>query len=250
MYYNKTYDTGRRKRKKSLPAIIVIGFIVVAFIFAYQAINYYALSIGGEAYQKPQNNYTQPAKPIPTEKPINADLYNILLVNTDNPLPTGYQPKDLINLYEQKNRHFELARSNIDICKQVFEAMNFMFSAANMDGIDGFIITSGYRSHADQKTVFATSTDGYAARPGESEHEAGLAFDVAAKGNQNFELTPQFEWLLENCGKYGFILRYPKGAESITGFPFESWHFRYVGVEHSKSIMNQRITLEEYLENL
>lgn len=173
---------------------------------------------------------------------------DILLVNAENPLPKNFRPENLVNLYAQQHRHFQLAKINIEVCKTVFEAMDVMFEAAMQDGVDGFIITSGYRSHEQQVEVFANSPDGIAAQPGTSEHEAGLAFDVTAYGNENFELTPQFEWLSEHCSEYGFILRYPKGKEDITGVPFEPWHYRYVGTPYAKAIMDAGITLEEYLE--
>lgn len=172
---------------------------------------------------------------------------DILLVNPENPLPDDYRPENLVNLYDQKNKHFQLARADIKICETVFEAMNAMFAAAQQDGIKGFIITSGYRSHEEQKEVFASSANGIAANPGESEHETGLAFDVTAMGNENFELTPQFEWLSQHCAEYGFIIRYPKGLEDVTGFPYESWHYRYVGTPYAEEIMEQGLTLEEYL---
>ena len=191
-----------------------------------------------------------PALPEPevSAAPVSNAGADILLINARNPSPQNYKPVELVNLYKQKGRHFQLARSDIEICRAVFTAMESMFSAAMKDGVDGFIITSGYRSFDKQAEIFASNTDGTAARPGTSEHESGLAFDVTAYGNENFELTRQFEWLAKHCGEYGFILRYPKGAESVTGRPYEPWHFRYVGVSSAKAIMDMGITLEEYLE--
>ena len=172
---------------------------------------------------------------------------NILLVNADNPLPINFQPENLVNLFEQENRYFELAKADIKLCESVFQAMNTMFEAAQADGVSGFIITSGYRSRTNQEEIYAESIDGFAAKPGESEHETGLAFDVVAMGDENFALTPQFEWLSVHCATYGFIIRYPEGKENITGISYESWHYRYVGVSVAKEIMQRGITLEEYL---
>ncbi|AGA67854.1 D-alanyl-D-alanine carboxypeptidase [Desulfitobacterium dichloroeliminans LMG P-21439] len=124
-----------------------------------------------------------------------------------------------------------------------------MFAAAQKDGVRGFVITSGYRSRKEQAEIFSTTKDGTAARPGESEHETGLAFDVDAMDNKQFELTPQFEWLSQHCAEYGFILRYPQGMEGKTGYPYEPWHYRYVGKEHAAVIMDKRITLEQYWED-
>lgn len=189
-----------------------------------------------------------PMLPIEKTAPASSKSIDILLVNASHSVPQHYEPVELINLYEQTERHFQLAQIDIELCRTVFDAMESMFSAAMKDGVDGFIIASGYRSFDQQTEIFANTTDGTAARPGTSEHETGLAFDVTAYGNENFELTPQFEWLSKHCAEYGFILRYPKGKEDITGYPYEPWHYRYVGTPYAKEIMDEGITLEEYLE--
>lgn len=191
----------------------------------------------------------QSANRLYTNAPKTSELPGeLLLVNSDNPLPENFRPEALVRLYDQKNRYFQLASSDIEISKTVYEAMKAMFADARQDGVTGFIITSGYRSHEKQKEVFTASKAGIAAAPGESEHETGLAFDVTAMGNENFELTLQFEWLSRHCAQYGFIIRYPKDMESVTGFPYEPWHYRYVGKAHASSIMDMGITLEQYLE--
>ena len=122
-----------------------------------------------------------------------------------------------------------------------------------------FILDSGYRSYAYQEKVLAKNicekgeeAYSYVALPGTSEHQSGLAIDVALK--RNGEYTDQFDdscdeikWLHENCYKYGFILRYPKGKKDITGFNYECWHIRYVGLELSTYMHDNCIeTLEEY----
>lgn len=171
----------------------------------------------------------------------------LLLVNFDNPLPQNYEPVELINLFEQKGRHFQLSRSDIEINRTVFDAMQNMFLSAKNDGVEGFIITSGYRTFEEQAIIYASNKNGTAAPAGTSEHQTGLAFDVTAYGNGNFESTPQFKWLVKNCAEYGFILRYMEGKEDITGYPYESWHYRYVGIPYAKEMMDAGITLEEYL---
>ncbi len=170
----------------------------------------------------------------------------VLLVNGDHPLPEDYEPGELVNLYEQK-RHFQLASSEIFLEKESFEAANRMFEQAEKDGVNGFILTSGYRSAQKQAEVYSQQQDGTAAQPGYSEHQTGLAFDVTARRDDGgFESTRQFEWLSEHCWEYGFILRYPEGREHITGTPYEPWHYRYVGVEIAQAIHANGWTLEEY----
>ena len=94
------------------------------------------------------------------------------------------------------------------------------------------------------------------ARPGCSEHNAGVAMDIVTQDwfmyytelTTDFEYTEEFDWLQENSWKYGFIMSFPEGKEDITGFSYEPWHYRFVGVEHAKKINSLKITLNEYIE--
>lgn len=175
-----------------------------------------------------------------------ANLPEVLLVNADHPLPDNYAPKELVNLYAQK-RHFLLANSSIELEKEAFEAANRLFKLAEDEDMNGFILTSGYRTREKQVELYAENTDGTAQRPGCSEHETGLAFDVTTRYDSGtFEDTAQFKWLIEHCWDFGFILRYPKDKTSITGIAYESWHYRYVGEEAAKIIHENGWTLEEY----
>lgn len=116
-------------------------------------------------------------------------------------------------------------------------------------------IASGYRSYATQKRLYNNyvSSDGkeaadtYSARPGYSEHQTGLAFDLNSV-EESFANTDEGKWVKDNCYRYGLIIRYPKGKESITGYIYEPWHLRYVGVELATKLYNNGdwITLEEY----
>lgn len=115
-------------------------------------------------------------------------------------------------------------------------------------------LMSGYRSYDTQTTLYnnyvardgQAAADTYSARPGYSEHQSGLAFDIGAIDN-DYGSTQEGIWLKNNCAKYGFILRYLAGKEYITGYQYEPWHVRYVGVDIATTIMQQGITLEEYL---
>ena len=160
----------------------------------------------------------------------------------------GFSP--LVNLYEQRHS-FRLAGSDIWLCQHVYAAMERMFAAAEAEGMNGFIITSGYRSRERQQEIYAETELGLAATPGASEHETGLSFDVTAySDNGDFGSTPQYAWLIANCWQYGFILRYPAGTQDITGITGESWHFRYVGQDAAQEILARDITLEQYLEGV
>ena len=127
----------------------------------------------------------------------------------------------------------------------------------------GFILDafSGYRSYDYQKTLYENyvardgqdAADRYSARPGYSEHQTGLVYDIGEVGKESLWLTETFgeteagRWLRDHAHHYGFIMRYPQGKEDITGYMYESWHFRYVGVEVATTIFEQQSTLEEYL---
>ncbi len=116
-------------------------------------------------------------------------------------------------------------------------------------------LISGFRSYSNQQTIYnnyvqmdgQAKADTYSARPGHSEHQSGLAFDIG-KIDDYYGSTPAGIWLQNNAHLYGFIIRYPQGKSHITGYKYEPWHVRYVGNPHATNIYNQNVTLEEYLK--
>ena len=131
-----------------------------------------------------------------------------------------------------------------------------MASNAKKDGIT-LLANSTYRTYKRQDEIYddfyytkgITYADAYAARPGHSEHQTGLALDIFTSGTSttdNFEESDAYKWLIDNAHLYGFILRYPKGKENITGYKYEPWHYRYVGKKDAYVIYNNNLTLEEY----
>ena len=139
-------------------------------------------------------------------------------------------------------------------------AMNAFLAACNAQGHHMYVI-SGYRSYGVQKYLFASyaasvgekRASEFSSRPGYSEHQTGLTFDVGDAWHSGYNLEiiseqlPSMKWMKAHCADYGFILRYPKGKEKITGYQYEPWHFRYVGVPAAKKIMQSGMTLEEFL---
>lgn len=134
-------------------------------------------------------------------------------------------------------------------------AFRAMADAARTDGIS-LRSVSAYRSYNTQKSLYnnylkqykRTTVDTFSARPGHSEHQTGLALDInVASSSAHFENTAAFAWLKAHCAEYGFILRYDQGQESITGFRFEPWHYRYVGQEIASAVMSWGISYEEYV---
>lgn len=114
--------------------------------------------------------------------------------------------------------------------------------------------SSGYRSYKDQERIYnnyvaidgIVKADTYSARPGHSEHQSGLAIDVNSI-DYTFLNTPECDWLAKNAHKYGFIIRYPLGKEAYTGYSYEPWHIRYLGVDTATAVYNSGLSLEEYL---
>ena len=171
---------------------------------------------------------------------------NILLVNESHRLDESYVPEGLVNLYQQRHS-FRMASSEIYLTRQTYEAMEQMFHAAEEADMNGYIVTSGYRSYQRQAEVYAQSEPGKAQQPGASEHQTGLAFDVTVETNDGFESTPQYAWLMAHAHEYGFIQRYPANKADVTGISYEPWHYRYVGVDAATRMHQTGQTLEEFM---
>lgn len=159
--------------------------------------------------------------------------------------PVTYVPNDLVSI-----------GNGFVLSAKAAPSYTAMLNAATAAG-QSFYVTSSYRSYSDQVTTYAywvnqdgyDGADTYSARPGYSEHQTGLAFDVAAHGCvlNCFGTTTQYAWLQTHAADYGFIQRYYKGEESITGYEAEEWHYRYVGVTVAKDMKAKGIkTLEQY----
>ena len=167
-----------------------------------------------------------------------------LIVNKTYGLPSDYRPSN----------SYGYDRCNSCLTAETLNAFNLMKADATVLGLDLYI-SSGFRSYSYQNTIYNNyvSRDGrvladtYSARPGHSEHQTGLAFDLNTI-DDSFANTLEGKWVYDNCYKYGLILRYPKGKEDQTGYQYESWHLRYVGIELAKELYNDGnwITLEEY----
>ncbi len=183
----------------------------------------------------------------------------MVLVNKGYSLPDGYAPEDLV----RPNVLFSFGDQDIEksyMRKEAAEALELMFSEGKKVGINLFAV-SGYRSYDRQVAVYNAEVAKYGeekaleavALPGSSEHQTGLTMDLSSE-SANFELSEQFgetpegKWIAANAHQYGFILRYPKGKEDITGYKYEPWHFRYVGKEAAKVIFEKQLTLEEYFD--
>lgn len=192
--------------------------------------------------------------------------FDLILINKTHTLTQDYKPKDLVTI----DRFVKGVGSDEThkMRKVAAEALNRMFDAAAKDGIE-LRLRTGFRSYDYQTSLYNSyvkkegveKADTYSARPGTSEHQTGLACDLGGK-SEAYELSRKFgdtvegKWVAEHAHEYGFIIRYTDGYTDdkgvrqpgpITGYVFEPWHIRYVGIDHATRIHNQNTTLEEYL---
>lgn len=186
--------------------------------------------------------------------------YSILL-NKQNKVADTYAPTDLITP----------SGCSYPMERVAGNALVSLMSAARQSGINDLVMYSGYRTVASQKNKYENRTNQYLqqgysrakaeakagqyiAPPGASEHHTGLAADVCSSSIVNkygqlvdeFDQTASYRWMRDNCARFGFIIRYTKGDEGITGYSYEPWHMRYLGVEHATACTQLGITYEEY----
>lgn len=181
-----------------------------------------------------------------------------VMVNKQYKLPDKYKPSDLVYpdvpfLFSEKIEKRMMRRTAAG-------ALEEMFAGAKKAGIH-LAGVSAYRSEKTQTTLFNNYVDRdgeekamtYSAVPGHSEHQTGLAIDISGSDGKCaaescFAGTPEAEWLADHAAEYGFIIRYPEGKQSITGYKYEPWHVRYVGKDIARDIADKGLTLEEYYD--
>lgn len=211
------------------------------------------------------NNGTTTEKPVvnqnPTEDPamenpidlVSFDSINVI-INKKHPLPDDFVPDNLVK------PDVKCLKDGILLQEEAANAMEEMFAAAKDAGYT-LAIGSAYRSYNYQKTLYdnyakrdgEAAANRYSAKPGQSEHQTGLAADLATSSQECylkgcFEDMAEGKWLKDNSYLYGYILRYTQEKEEITGYIFEPWHFRYIGKEEALKVYNSGLTLEEYYE--
>ena len=195
------------------------------------------------------------------EKAFRSDDWRLVLVNKQHPIPDDY---------ELKLGSIKTSRGSMKCDRRIIADLEKMIEDARKDGIN-LVICSPYRPSTRQKYLFNKKVKAYVKSgnsymdsyylsaqavniPGSSEHEIGLALDIVSDRysglNEGFADTDAGKWLAKHCMEYGFVLRYPKGKESITGIEYEPWHFRYVGKEAAEYMSSENICLEEFKEQI
>lgn len=264
-------ETARKRRKKRLmkkrikaTTILILGILLA--VFAVKGLIGLITGEGVEASSQPQSSTEATNTPRLTPEPPQIPQPNdyTLLVNRENPLSEDYdvETRKVVNNGVTTDYMFDA---------RVADRLEAMLAAAAADGCP-VLIRSAHRTISYQKMLYTNKVNeylnmGYAqaaaeteaakwvAIPGTSEHNLGLVVDIVNVGytgplDQYFEDDPLFDWLIKNCADYGFILRYPKTKESVTGIVYEPWHYRYVGEDVAHYIMDNDITLEEYWEDI
>lgn len=180
----------------------------------------------------------------------------LILVNKEHPVEQGYRPDDLTDI-----KYFAPDRSETTRYMRAEAAAAFhqLVDKAAEEGIE-LKMTTAYRSYNFQKVLYDSyveregeaAANTYSAKPGRSEHQTGLAADVSSPSvgyqlSNDYGETKEGKWLAEHAHQYGFIIRFPKGKEDITGYQYEPWHIRYVGLAAAKEIYEKGLTLEEFL---
>ena len=250
---------GRRRQKKKDPYmhslkrrcafLAALALALGGMVVARPYLKRYTVPVGGRTITD-NSSYITDVSGLPVQNPL-------ILVNKANPLPDDYE----VDLHW-------LSNGTCAVSSLIYEPLSEMLTDGSSEGLQ-FVVASGYRDvetqqqlldediEADMQNEGMSWQEAYDKEtmetmpPGYSEHSTGLAVDLVAQDYQILdggqEQTPENQWLQENCSRYGFILRYPEGKEAVTDIHYESWHFRYVGVEAAQKIMSRGSTLEEYL---
>lgn len=176
---------------------------------------------------------------------------DLLLVNNEHALhPEGIR-SDIVSLSNRLDlvKGFGLLDPSIKLSQSVAKSFSEMVEGAKKDGVEHFLINSGYRDADKQDQLYRDMGHDYALPAYHSEHNLGISLDIGSTVAKMDE-AEEGKWLKKHAWEYGFVLRYPKGKEKITGIQYEPWHFRYVGKVHSAIMYEQDLTLEQYLDKL
>lgn len=216
-------------------------------------------SAAGEIVSDVSSEDPTPSYPATGPNGLDANYEQLLLVNAQNPLPENYDYEG--NLTTIPDKYIGGSLKQID--KDVWPYLQAMLDAANADGVN-LKVWSPYRSYATQKWLFSKETKKWkdtgmtqeeaeakaatvVTRPGTSEHNTGFCADLNC-ADDSFEKMPAFAWMQEHAADYGFVLRFPKDKQEITGIIYESWHYRFVGINNAKEMNRLNMCLEEYVE--
>lgn len=229
---------------------VVFAFILVILLsYGIPQLN---VKSGGEGKVNIENG-SLPSKDSQMITVSKEQMYqgDLLLVNADYALHQEGIRSDVVSLSDRSDlvKGFGLLDPSIQLSQSIVKSFGKMVAGAARDGVNHFLINSGYRDADKQDQLYRDMGHDYALPAYHSEHNLGVSLDIGST-EAKMEDAKEGKWLEQHAWEYGFILRYPKGKEEITGIKFEPWHFRYVGRAHSAIMYQQDLTLEQYLDEL
>lgn len=243
------------KNKKTVVSVLSAIFVVLVVIYAWPSKTLAPLKTDTKQ-KSPVNKTNQPQGFDKTAYSTDSAASLWVVVNKGRVLPANYAPADLV--VPNVPLRLSPTANESHLRSEAATALSTMFSSAKNQGIN-LMLASGYRSYADQVTVYnnyvsqsgVAKADTFSARPGHSEHQTGLAADIeptsrSCEVEQCFENTPEGQWLAANAFKSGFIIRYQKNTESLTGYEYEPWHVRYVGIDLATELHKTGQTMEQF----
>ena len=213
---------------------------------------------------KSESSYNVTLKKLTTVKKDRDEVYNGDLILVNKNYACHHDGEETVSLLDVKTDTYVVSDASVRVNESIVDTVNNMFDDFyNIYGESRVMIACGYRSSSLQQELFDAETadkgeeqaEEWVAPPGYSEHQTGLVMDLdlmVEDGIDGIDYDGQgiYSWINENCYKYGFILRYLEGKEKITGYEYEPWHFRYVGVPAACYITQNSITLEEYMDKI
>lgn len=265
----------KTKKAKIIFAVVVGLVVVLAGVGISYAVHKpephqdaTTTAISSESVQQEATQSTEAAEEKPAEKAATSPAPSTPAPETPaSQWPVQLSTAEASSLTAVVNKKHKLPSTYVPALSSVgggqlrtetASAFNTLLAAAKSDGAPGMKFVSGYRSYAKQEQLYnnyvasdgRAAADTYSARPGFSEHQTGLAVDIGEGGSCDletcFENTASGKWAAANAYKYGFVVRYPKGKEASTGYQYEPWHLRYLGIAEATAVYTSGKTLEEY----
>lgn len=257
----------RKKRKinKTNSLIVVLIFMLVVILGATLVMRLFSKESKSVATSTQPTTITPSPTPVVDNTPRGegntafTDTESLLLLaNKKHKLPDGYVPSDLVTIPAE----YDYYNYGCQLKEEAANALVAMLQAANAEGLYPKATTT-YRDESFQATLYnnyagtygTESADTFSSRPGYSDHQTGLAADISCEANgwelsEDFENTAEGQWLAQHAHEYGFIMRYPKDKQDITGYTYEPWHFRYIGVEYATALYetDPNESFEEFFE--
>lgn len=234
------------RRSLFILRITAIGGVVLLFCYILLQFSYFTLQ-----------SFAKSAMPNTCN-----DLLVLIDKTQDHALPGSYVPPDLVSLSAHS---IPAGSSSIEGRQIVVPDLQRLFTDIKKDGITDLKAVSSYRSYDLQSSIYnsyvkeygAAEANRFSAQPGHSQHQLGTAIDFSTSElNLNYTLSDVFaqtkagQWLAKNAYKYGFYISYPEGKENVTGYEYEPWHFRYIGVQNALLLHQSGLTMQEYLATI